>query len=393
MPSPRAGAGVSVAGMTTLSIIKADTGGFVGHSAVHPEMESAAQERVREAVAGGLLLDGTVASCGDDVSLIMVHEHGRDAEAIHSFAWDVFGMTTTIAKRLGLYGAGQDILSDAFSGNLRGMGPGYAELEFQERPSEPVICFLADKTEPGAWNLPLYKMFADPFNTAGLVIDANMHAGFLFEVYDLYEEKRIVFDCPRDLYEMLMYIGAPARYVIHEVRSKTSDEVGAATSTQRLSLIAGKYVGKDDPVMIVRCQSGLPAVGEVLEPFAFPYAVAGAMRGSHHAPIMPVSLADAHPTRFDGPPRVVALGFQIHEGKLIGPRDLFADPSFDRARSEANVAMDYLRRHGPFEPHRLPLEDLEYTTMRQLEARLADRWQPMEQAERTHAEPAQPVTG
>ena len=39
--------------------------------------------------------------------------------------------------------------------------------------------------------------------------------------------------------------------------------------------------------------------------------------------------------------------------------------------------MDYLRRHGPFEPHRLPLEDLEYTTMRQLEDRLADRWQPM----------------
>ncbi|WP_420847180.1 fructose 1,6-bisphosphatase [Nonomuraea basaltis] len=33
--------------------------------------------------------------------------------------------------------------------------------------------------------------------------------------------------------------------------------------------MAGKYVGKDDPVMIVRCQSGLPAVGEVLEPFTF----------------------------------------------------------------------------------------------------------------------------
>ena len=69
-----------------------------------------------------------------------------------------------------------------------------------------------------------------------------------------------------------MFIGAPARYVIHSVRSKTLGEVAAATSTQRLSLIAGKYVGKDDPVMIVRCQSGLPAVGEVLEPFAFSYA-------------------------------------------------------------------------------------------------------------------------
>ncbi|WP_158888138.1 fructose-1,6-bisphosphate aldolase/phosphatase [Amycolatopsis anabasis] len=363
--------------MTTLSIIKADTGGFVGHSAVHPDMLAAAQDALRTAIGDGLLIDGHAASCGDDVSLIMTHEHGPDNEDVHRFAWDLFLATTEIAKRLGLYGAGQDLLSDAFSGNLRGMGPGYAELEFTERPSEPVICFLADKTEPGAWNLPLYKMFADPFNTAGLVIDAKMHAGFRFEVYDLYQEKRITFDCPEQLYDLLMYVGAPARYVVHAVASKTLDEQAAATSTQRLSLIAGKYVGKDDPVMIVRCQSGLPAVGEVLEPFAFPYSVAGCMRGSHHAPLLPVSLGQAHPARFDGPPRAVALGFQIKDGKLIGPRDLFDDPSFDRARDQANVVMDYLRRHGPFEPHRWPLEDLEYTTMRTLEERLADRWQPM----------------
>lgn len=163
--------------------------------------------------------------------------------------------------------------------------------------------------------------------------------------------------------------------MVHSVRSKTLGEVAAATSTQRLSLIAGKYVGKDDPVMIVRCQSGLPAVGEVLEPFAFPYAVAGCMHGSHHAPFLPVSVGRAHPSRFDGPPRVVALGFQIHDGKLIGPRDLLADPAFDEARRQANQAMDYLRRHGPFEPHRLPLEDLEYTTMPEIA-----RWHPMEAA-------------
>ena len=39
--------------------------------------------------------------------------------------------------------------------------------------------------------------------------------------------------------------------------------------------------------------------------------------------------------------------------------------------------LNHLRRHGPFEPHRLTLEDLEYTTMRDLEERLADRWQPL----------------
>jgi fructose 1,6-bisphosphatase len=35
--------------------------------------------------------------------------------------------------------------------------------------------------------------------------------------------------------------------------------VAAVTSSQRLSLMAGRHVGKDDPVMIVCCQFGLPA--------------------------------------------------------------------------------------------------------------------------------------
>jgi fructose 1,6-bisphosphate aldolase/phosphatase len=358
----------------TLSIIKADTGGWVGHSSVHPDMVEAARKTLDEQV-GDLLIDGHVSWCGDDLSLIMTHEHGLEAENVHQFAWDTFLMTTDIAKDLGLYGAGQDLLSDAFSGNLRGMGPGYAEIEIEERPSEPVLCYLGDKTEPGAWNMPLYKMFADPFNTAGLVIDPKMHDGFLFEVHDLHEDKRILFDCPAEIYSMLLFIGAPARYVVKRVLSKTLGEVAAVTSTQRLSLMAGRYVGKDDPVMVVRCQSGLPAVGEALEPFSFPHTVAGAMRGSHHAPLMPVPLEHAHPARFDGPPRVVCLGFQLKDGKLGRPRDMFDDPSFDRARTQVNKVMDYLRRHGPFEPHRLGLDEMEYTTMPEVAERLKDRWE------------------
>lgn len=362
--------------MLTLSIIKADTGGWVGHSGIHPRMLEVARAAL-DGARGTLLVDGVVASCGDDLHLLMTHEHGADAEPVHALAWDVFQRTTAVARELGLYGAGQDILSDAFSGNLRGMGPGYAELELEPRPSETVLCFLADKTEPGAWNLPLYKMFADPFNTIGLVIDPKMQAGFAFEVHDLIERRRIHFDCPAELHELLLFIGAPDRYVIKQVRSRSLDETAAVTSTQRLALMAGRYVGKDDPVMIVRAQSGLPAVGEVLEPFAFPFAVAGCMRGSHHAPLMPVRVPDAHPARFDGPPRVVCLGFQLTNGCFIGPRDMFDDPSFDGTRAQANAAMDYLRRHGPFEPHRLPLEEMEYTTMPAVVERLEQRWEPI----------------
>ena len=41
---------------------------------------------------------------------------------------------------------------------------------------------------------------------------------------------------------------------------------------------------------------------------------------------------------------------------------------------EANRIGDYLRKHGPFEPHRLPLEEMEYTTMPAVAAKLANRW-------------------
>jgi fructose 1,6-bisphosphate aldolase/phosphatase len=99
------------------------------------------------------------------------------------------------------------------------------------------------------------------------------------------------------------------------------------------------------------------------------------MRGSHYGPLMPVGVKDATPTRFDGPPRVIALGFQLNNGGLVGPRDMFADPSYDRAREQANKIADYMRRHGPFEPHRLGLKDMEYTTLPQVLDKLVARWQ------------------
>ena len=98
------------------------------------------------------------------------------------------------------------------------------------------------------------------------------------------------------------------------------------------------------------------------------------MRGSHNGPLMPVPVSQANPTRFDGPPRVIALGFQISDGRLVGPVDMFDDPAYDEARRMANHIAEYLRRHGPFEPHRLPMDEMEYTTMPEVMKRLKDRW-------------------
>ena len=364
----------------TVSLIKADVGGFPGHSTVREELKKEAEKRLKEARDAGLLIDYCVMNAGDDLQLLMSHRKGVDAEEIHKLAWDTFEAATKIAKELKLHGAGQDLLKDAFSGNIRGMGPGIAEMEFTERGSEPLVVFMMDKTEPGAFNLPIFRIFADPFNTAGLVIDPTMHQGFRFEIWDIKEHRRVFLDAPEEMHEILALIGAKSRYVIKRVFPKEGsplpkDEPVAVISTEKLFFIAGKYIGKDDPVALVRAQSGLPALGEVLEPFARPFLVSGWMRGSHNGPIMPVPFKYSKCTRFDGPPRVLAAGFQISKGRLVGPADLFDDVAFEEARRKANEVANYMREHGPFEPHRLPLEEMEYTTLPDVLKKIESRFE------------------
>jgi fructose 1,6-bisphosphate aldolase/phosphatase len=364
----------------TLSVIKADVGSIAGHHMVHPDQMATATKVLAEAKQKGLIIDFYVANVGDDLQLIMTHTKGPDNPDIHGLAWDAFKAAAKVARELKLYAAGQDLLSEAFSGNVRGLGPGVAELEMEERVSEPVVTFHADKTEPGAFNLPIFRIFADPFNTAGLVIDPKMHDGFIFEVYDVMEGKSVLLKSPEEMYDILALIGTTGRFVIRRVYRKSDNLLSAVVSVERLNLIAGKYVGKDDPVAIVRAQHGLPAVGEILEAFAFPHLVAGWMRGSHYGPLMPVPLRYAKVTRFDGPPRVIALGWNINKGRLIGPVDLFDDVAYDETRRQAQLVAEYMRRHGPFMPHRLGPEEMEYTTLPDVMRKLKDRFVKAEDA-------------
>lgn len=369
-------------GKVTISHIKADIGSLPGHSSVYKPVVDAVEKHVKNN-SRNLLSDFHISYVGDDIQITMIHDRGIDDPKIHKLAWDAFKAGTEVAKDAGLYGAGQDLLKDAFSGNIKGMGPGVAEMEITPRKSEPFIVYMMDKTEPGAFNYPIYKMFADPFNTPGLVIDNNMHEGFVFEIWDIINGKKIELSTPQDSYDILAMIGSKSKYVIKRVYTKPTheklpDENVAVISTDKLSFIAGEYVGKDDPAGIVRIQSGLPASGESLEAFSHPYLVSGWMRGSFNGPLMPVGQKDAKMTRFDGPPRVVALGFVLKNGKLSGPVDMFDDPAFDGARRTAVDIVDYLRRMGPFEPHRLPDEDMEYTTLKRVLDKLQGKFEPVD---------------
>ncbi|WP_455366778.1 fructose-1,6-bisphosphate aldolase/phosphatase [Kaarinaea lacus] len=346
----------------TLSVIKADIGSIGGHICPSRDLFASVGSFIQEHCQD-LLLDHYLSYTGDDIAIVMTHQRGAGDEKIHKLAWDAFITGTETAKSQGLYGAGQDLLKDSFSGNVKGMGPAVAEMEFDERPNEPFLFFAADKTDPGAYNLPLYLAFADPMTTPGLMLAPTMAKGFKFVIMDVnYTEgdRLIELNAPEDLYDIAALLRDAERYVVESIWSRTTGEQAVSVSTSRLHNIAGKYTGKDDPVMLVRVQKSFPATGEILAPYAIGPYVAGCMRGSHQMPLMPVPL-NSGISYFDGPPVVSCAAFAMHQGKMTEAVDAFAHPFWDNVRNTVSEKAIGMRRQGFFGAAMLPMSELEYT--------------------------------
>jgi len=345
----------------TLSIIKADIGSIGGHIKPSQKVFEAVGNYIKKK-GKGLIIDSYLGYIGDDIAILMTHQKGVLSKEIHKLCWDAFLSGTAVAKSEGLYGAGQDLLGSAFSGNVKGMGPQVAEMEIEERPAEPFLMFQADKTEPGAFNLPLYLGFADPMHCAGLILAASLKKGFKWIIMDVGYTKAdrvIELQTPEETYDIAALLRDSGRFVVESIWSRTTGEQIVAASTTRLHNIAGKYVGKDDPVMLVRTQKDFPATGEVLSPFSLGPYVAGFMRGSHVGPLMPVK-KNSTISFFDGPPVIGCLAFSMKNGKLTEPADAFDQPYWDYVRHKVAEKAEEIRRQGFYGAAMLPYSELEY---------------------------------
>ncbi|MGQ0794917.1 MAG: fructose-1,6-bisphosphate aldolase/phosphatase [Nitrosopumilaceae archaeon] len=345
----------------TVTVIKADVGGIGGHTRPSDGLLNAVRNVIRPQVrkdGKGLLIDSYIGYCGDDIHIVMTHTKGTDNHDVHQIAWNAFEAATRVAKNEGLYGAGQDLLKDSFSGNVKGMGPGVAEMQFEERPNEAFTIYAADKTEPGAFNYPFYRMFVDTLSNTGLIVNQNLSKGVKINVMDVEKGKAAELHLWQDkptLEAALMY---PGRYVISSVFTKDNQPILAA-STDRLHNIAGKYVGKDDPICIIRTQKDFPATEEVGSAFSNPHYVAGNTRGSHHMPLMPVKINSPASINF-AIPIVSSLVFSMHNGILVGPVDGFATADWDYVRNLATKRAFAMRSQGFFHPATLVPSELEY---------------------------------
>ncbi|MBU4480927.1 fructose-1,6-bisphosphatase [Patescibacteria group bacterium] len=362
----------------TLSIIKADIGSIGGHIKPSQKVLETVESYVKQK-GKGLLIDSYIGYTGDDIAILTTHKKGVLNEKIHKLCFEALLAGTKVAKAQGLYGAGQDLLKTAFSGNVKGMGPQVAEMEVVERPAEPFLMFMADKTEPGAYNLPLYLTFTDPMYCAGLILAPTLKKGFKFVIMDVNntEDDRVIeLNSPEENYDIAALLRDNGRFIVEGVFSRASGEQVAAVSTTRLHNIAGKYVGKDDPVMLVRSQKDFPATGEILAPYTIGHFVAGFMRGSHNGPLMPVK-KNSPISYFDGPPIVSCLAFSIKDGKLTEPADCFDQPYWDYVRMNVSRKAEDIRRQGFSGPAMLPMTELEYTgvmeTLEELDKRFKVR--------------------
>ena len=374
----------------TISVIKADVGSIGGHTKPSARMLDSAGQRVRDAIKSGLLVDGLVTHTGDDIALIMSHPQAPGAPAVHRFAWETFLAATEEAKAAGLYGAGQDLLVDAPSANIRGAGPAVAEIQIdrnpadRERPAEPFLVFAGDKCSPGAYNYPLYAVFCDPMHNGGLLLSPKLHRGFTLTIIDMDHkghdgDKVIRLDVPERVWDVAALLQNPDRFAIEAIHSRYSpDEQIVSVSATRLHNIAGKYTGKDDPVAIVRTQGIFPAPEEVIEPYTLGHFVTGDCRGSHVMPLMPVAVNSP----VAGPyclPIVSCVAFSMDaQGRFSREwLDLFGDTAWDATRLKVQAKADEWRRQGFIGPTMASHAELAYTgivdTLNVLEREFASR--------------------
>ena len=369
----------------TISVLKADVGSIGGHTKPSQRMMDAVEQAVADAISSGLLIDGYVGHTGDDICMTTTHTRGPNDTDVHQFAWTTFLQATDIARQYGLYGAGQDLLADAPSGNIRGAGPAVAEVEFEHdpiktnpvRPAESFFVLAADKCGPGAYNLPMFLGFADPMYCAGLMLP-RLSEGFTFNIIDMDNtegDSIIALNAPEDYYRLAVLLRDNERFGIDSIVSRYSGEMAAAISATRLHNIAGSYTGKDDPVAVVRNQGIFPAPEELTSPYAKAHYIGGDARGSHNMPLMPVPI-NTPVTGMYCLPLVSCVGFSIAADGTFSDSsiDFFDNQSWDHVRLLAQQKAIEMRSQGWSGAAMLPYGELEYSGFRQSIGDLVDRF-------------------
>jgi fructose 1,6-bisphosphate aldolase/phosphatase len=384
---------------------KADVGGVGGHVVAADEVKSVIAKYVLENNSHRgepMFTSLMVTHTGDDVAVTGVVAEQVDQSVVDELMWDALQEGSAKAAELGLYGPGQDLVADAFTGNLRGAGPATVVLPLpvrKDNASQTVLLSFADKTEPMAFNYYATGAYLLPrFNTGLVIASSKMKRGYIMEIVDLdtkaqaieagahprdpkaldtkmeelgkgLQEKVITLRAPEDLYD-IEGLCRSSRFVIARIWSRNDkgerDQLGYVVSAERLHNIKTKkgftYGGKDDPVLLALAQGDWPAPGEITSPWAAAPMVAGDCRGSHNLHILPMPI-NSQTSYWSGPIlSAVTLSINTHTGRIGAISDQFAlGTPWDEVRREASrLAIQFRAAHGIRQPATLHEDELEY---------------------------------
>ena len=235
--------------------------------------------------------------------------------------------------------------------------------------TRPISGKCQRKMNPLAYHLPGCAKFTYTKLSHGRVCGAGPGAA------EISFDRTIQLEAPEERLELAVLLRDEFRFGIQAIHHRLyPQQQVTAVSTDRLHTIARSYVGKDDPVAVVRTQGIFPAPEEVVSPYFVAHYVAGDARGSHHMPLMPVAIN----TAVAGPyclPLVACMAYSVtKDGRLSEGVDMFGNVVWDETRFRAQRKGAAMRQQGFFGPAMLPIRELEYSAFRQSLAELEERF-------------------
>jgi fructose 1,6-bisphosphate aldolase/phosphatase len=339
---------------STIHILGANLGRLLGPALPEPVLQ-AAHDSLRKNDPGGRLRGVWVAAFGDDLHLHLTTYTGDFAAGEDPAAF---------AGKLG-EGAALAALSCGLEMGLGHPGPaGKPSLElrqldypFTERRAEPI--FVA-KALNGSWaffNRALFNLYFNPDKGSGQRIEGNDFRAVVESVADLRtgtgRVRRFEFG-PADGNELLALVTDPDEWrlsAVYAVRGR----FGEGSLKHEPAALVG---GGRDPVLVGRCQSGLPAVGEFTQAVGEFYFGPGGEDGGYRVGLVPATFAEAHvPSAADGLARVVAYAYQSYgDGRVpegADVVDVFAQnpPETRHLQRDAMRYVRHMTTHGEFEPY------------------------------------------
>jgi fructose 1,6-bisphosphate aldolase/phosphatase len=348
---------------STIHIISANLGRWLGPQLPEPVLEGA-RAYLRNNDPNGRLRGSWVAAFGDDLHVHLTTFNGdfpkSENPAAYATALARGAALAALARGfdlgLGAPAAKSNPLKLAAGRQEAALGLRQLDYPYTERGAEPIFVAKALNASWGFFNRALFNLYFNPDKGSGQRIEGNDFLAVVESVADLRQGKerpRVYEFGPAEGNELLALVTDPDDWRLSEVYAVK----GRFGEGKYKDEPAARVAGGRDPVLVGRCQSGLPAVGEFTQAVAEFYFGPGGEDGGHRVGLVPATFAQAHtPSLTEGVARVVAYAYQsydrgrVPEGDVV---DVFAQnpPETRQLQREAMGLVRHMTTHGEFEPY------------------------------------------